>query len=79
MHETKCRRPVASGRVSFPAALVFSAVLLGSALLGVAASSWLLLGSSGLALFLALTKGRADLATGVGDQSPRGLRYSGMV
>jgi 4-hydroxybenzoate polyprenyltransferase len=122
MHETKCRRPVAAGRVSFAAALVFSAVLLGAALLfamlsgcneapgilaiyallnviyswwgkhvalidvfllssgfvlrvllgctllGVVASSWLLLVSSGLAMFLALAKRRADLAKDLGDQ-----------
>lgn len=40
-------------------------VLLGCALLGVVASSWLLLCSSGLALFLALAKRRADLAMGL--------------
>lgn len=43
-------------------------VLLGCALLGVAASSWLLLCSSGLALFLALAKRRADLAMGLGGE-----------
>jgi len=46
-------------------------VLLGCALLGVAASSWLLLCSSGLALFLALAKRRADLAMGLdGEHRP---------
>lgn len=122
MHDTKCERPVASGRVSFSAALIYSAalfsgalclglasgrreapiimaiyaginivyswwgkhialvdvfllssgfvlrVLLGCALLEVVASSWLLLVSSGLALFLALAKRRADLAKGLGDE-----------
>lgn len=122
MHETKCRRPVAAGRVSFAAALVFSAVMLGTALLfavlsecseapvilaiyalfnviyswwgrhvalvdvfllssgyvlrvllgcallGVVSSSWLLLVSSGLAMFLALAKRRADLVKDLGDQ-----------
>jgi len=43
-------------------------VLLGCALLGVAASSWLLLCSSGLALFLALAKRRADLTMGLDDE-----------
>ena len=43
-------------------------VLLGCALVGVAASSWLLLCSSGLALFLALAKRRADLAMGLDDE-----------
>jgi 4-hydroxybenzoate polyprenyltransferase len=46
-------------------------VLLGCALLAAAASSWLLLCSSGLALFLALAKRRADVATGSsGDHRP---------
>lgn len=46
-------------------------VLLGCALLGVVASSWLLLCSSGLALFLALAKRRADLAMGLdGEHRP---------
>lgn len=43
-------------------------VLLGCALLGVMPSSWLLLCSSGLALFLALAKRRADMAKGVGGE-----------
>jgi 4-hydroxybenzoate polyprenyltransferase len=43
-------------------------VLLGCALLDVMASSWLLLCSSGLALFLALAKRRADLINGLGDE-----------
>lgn len=122
LHETKRLRPIASGRVGIPTALVFSAVLLvcafalmsltghdgamiilglyavlnlvysgwgkhvalvdvfllssgfvlrvllGCALLGVWASSWLLLCSSTLALFLALAKRRADLAKGIGDE-----------
>jgi 4-hydroxybenzoate polyprenyltransferase len=42
-------------------------VLLGCALLDVVASSWLLLCSSGLALFLALAKRRADLVVGLDD------------
>ena len=130
-HETKRLRPVASGRVSFRAALVFSAVLLaaglllemlsgrsgaiailviyallnviytgwgkhialvdvfllssgfvlrvllGCALLGVVASSWLLLCSSALALFLALAKRRADLAKGLdGEHRPSLSGYS---
>jgi 4-hydroxybenzoate polyprenyltransferase len=41
-------------------------VLLGCALADVVPSSWLLLCSSGLALFLSLAKRRADLARGVG-------------
>lgn len=41
-------------------------VLLGCALVGVQPSNWLLLCSSTLALFLALTKRRADLNSGVG-------------
>ena len=41
-------------------------VLLGCALVGVQASNWLLLCSSTLALFLALTKRRADLTGGLG-------------
>ena len=46
-------------------------VVLGCALVGVAPSSWLLLCSSGLALFLALAKRRADLISGVaGDHRP---------
>lgn len=40
-------------------------VLLGCALLGVSPSSWLLLCSTGLALFLSLAKRRADLAKGL--------------
>ncbi len=121
-HVTKRLRPVASGRLSPTAALVFSAVLLslgfvlmsltgrieatlilalyavinaiyskwgkhvplldvfllstgfvlrvllGCALLDVAASSWLLLCSSGLALFLALAKRRGDLLMGLDDE-----------
>lgn len=43
-------------------------VLLGCALLDVIASSWLLLCSSGLALFLALAKRRSDLAKGLDDE-----------
>jgi decaprenyl-phosphate phosphoribosyltransferase len=43
-------------------------VLLGCALLGVVASSWLLLCSSALALFLALAKRRADVANGLDDE-----------
>ena len=42
-------------------------VLLGCALVGVLPSSWLLLCSSSLALFLALAKRRGDLVRGVGD------------
>ena len=42
-------------------------VLLGCALVGVAPSSWLLLCSSSLALFLALAKRRGDLLRGVDD------------
>jgi 4-hydroxybenzoate polyprenyltransferase len=42
-------------------------VLLGCALLAVSASSWLLLCSSTLALFLALAKRRSDLVRGVDD------------
>lgn len=49
-------------------------VLLGCALLGVMASSWLLLCSSGLALFLALAKRRADLAKGLGGEHRPSLR-----
>ena len=130
-HATKRLRPVASGRVSVPSALVFSAVLLGvglvlttlsgslqaigilvvyallnliysvwgkhiplvdvfllsagfvlrvllgCALLDVAASSWLLLCSSGLALFLALAKRRADLVMGLdGDHRPSLTGYN---
>jgi 4-hydroxybenzoate polyprenyltransferase len=41
-------------------------VLLGCALIGVRPSSWLLLCSSALALFLALAKRRGDLVRGVG-------------
>lgn len=49
-------------------------VLLGCALLGVMASSWLLLCSSGLALFLALAKRRADLTKGLGGEHRPSLR-----
>ncbi|MCP3977930.1 MAG: UbiA prenyltransferase family protein [bacterium] len=46
-------------------------VLLGCALIDVVPSSWLLLCSSALALFLALTKRRADVARGLGsDERP---------
>lgn len=52
-------------------------VLLGCALLAVAASSWLLLCSSTLALFLALAKRRADLAKGLtGEHRPSLSGYS---
>lgn len=52
-------------------------VLLGCALLGVSASSWLLLCSSGLALFLSLAKRRADLAIGLdGKHRPSLTGYS---
>ncbi len=127
-HPSKRQRPVASGRVSFHAAIVFSValvaaalfftaltglwettaiiasyvalnvvysrwgkhvalvdvfllstgfvlrVLFGCALLSVVASNWLLLCSSNLALFLALLKRRADLATGLGDEHRPSLR-----
>jgi 4-hydroxybenzoate polyprenyltransferase len=43
-------------------------VLLGCALLGVQASNWLLLLSYSLALFIALTKRRADLVKGLGGE-----------
>jgi decaprenyl-phosphate phosphoribosyltransferase len=130
-HETKRLRPVASGRISATAAVIFGAVLLGTglvltvlsghsaatvilvlyavlnviysgwgkhvalvdvfllssgfvlrvllgcALLGVVASSWLLLCSSALALFLALAKRRADLAKGLdGEHRPSLSGYS---
>lgn len=52
-------------------------VLLGCALLEVAASSWLLLCSSGLALFLALAKRRADVVMGLGrEQRPSLTGYN---
>lgn len=52
-------------------------VLFGCALLGVVASSWLLLCSSTLALFLALAKRRADLAKGLdGEHRPSLSGYS---
>jgi 4-hydroxybenzoate polyprenyltransferase len=49
-------------------------VFLGCALLGVAASNWLLLCTSTLALFLSLTKRRADVARGLGDGHRPALR-----
>jgi len=52
-------------------------VLLGCALVGVQPSNWLLLCSSTLALFLALTKRRADLTTGMGaDHRPSLTGYN---
>jgi 4-hydroxybenzoate polyprenyltransferase len=49
-------------------------VLLGCALLGVLPSNWLLLCSSALALFLALTKRRADLIRGLGAEHRPSLK-----
>ena len=49
-------------------------VLLGCALTGVSPSSWLLLCSSSLALFLALAKRRADLRQGLDEQHRPSLR-----
>ncbi len=49
-------------------------VFLGCALLTVAASNWLLLCSSTLALFLALTKRRGDVVEGVGPEQRPSLR-----
>lgn len=49
-------------------------VLLGCALAAVSPSSWLLLCSSSLALFLALAKRRADLRQGLGEQHRPSLR-----
>jgi 4-hydroxybenzoate polyprenyltransferase len=49
-------------------------VLLGCALLGVAASNWLLLCASTLALFLSLTKRRADLVQGFDPEHRPSLR-----
>jgi len=52
-------------------------VLLGCALVGVQPSNWLLLCSSTLALFLALTKRRADLTAGLGvDHRPSLTGYN---
>lgn len=52
-------------------------VLLGCALIPAAPSNWLLLCASTLALFLAFTKRRADLAAGVGaEQRPSLAGYS---
>ena len=49
-------------------------VVLGCALAAVSPSSWLLLCSSSLALFLALAKRRADLRQGLGEQHRPSLR-----
>jgi len=49
-------------------------VLLGCALLDVTPSSWLLLCSSALALFLSLAKRRGDLARGLGSEQRPALR-----